>query len=101
MINWNRPSAAIGPNEGAGLVPRWPLHPDGGLDRSGVFRAFPHVADTVGEFISGTCKSRFGLPSTPHLAQLPVKRPTRGIRRQYQLIPEPIPPNTGGHDTHA
>ena len=46
----------------------------------------PVAGDTVGEFISGVCKPRFRLPSTPHLAQLPAKRLSAGIRHQYPIV---------------
>jgi hypothetical protein len=45
---------------------------------------YSRTFDTVGEFVSGVQKPRIRLPSTPHLAQLPAKRPTAGIRQQYQ-----------------
>src|SRR5262249_37620427 len=58
--------------------------------RSGRVRiAIPVVcsdADTVGEFVSGVWKPRIRLASTPHLAQLPAKRPTARIRPQYRLL---------------
>src|SRR5215471_13511081 len=40
--------------------------------------------DTDGEFVSGPRRPRIRLPGTPYLPQLPTKRPTAGIRRQYQ-----------------
>src|SRR5690349_5260607 len=46
--------------------------------------------DTVGEFISGICRPRFRRLSTPHLAQLPAKRPTGGIRRPYPMLLTPL-----------
>jgi hypothetical protein len=47
------------------------------------------TVDTVGEFVSGVRKTRIRPPSTPHLAQLPAKRPTAGIRQQYPMLLTP------------
>ena len=41
---------------------------------------------TVSEFVSGGWKPRIRPPNTPHLAHLPAKRPTAGIRQQDQLL---------------
>src|SRR5215470_13381572 len=54
--------------------------PSQGGDDAGL----PIATDTVGELVSGVRKPGIRPPSPHQLAQLPAKRSTAGIHRQYQ-----------------